>query len=570
MLSFKQYSSLLEEGGAGGHMNHPFNLPNVKTGDDLIELFNNTAKYLKIDPAVLKIDGINASVRLITTGVKAEFAIDRGTNKPLDRAGVTIDKLSERFLRKDNETGELKPNIDLISKYKTVLTIFNNALPDIMPLLRQLKMVNTERFINLEYIDKTGNVISYDHTFLVLHNMKEFTYNKLTPKTNKPTRTNDVVSYDKDAMFELAAALKPFAIEAGLQNVYHEIAAELKSTPNFEKILNTPFNINISEGNTQSKPLGEWLHNLLNPVKSKVLFVDGIKRNAISKEAIYVPVLKGVPLVEFIDINSIEAAKAGAIFYHATRMLGNELLLNINTMFGSAAKQEGIVINSVNIAPEMFKITGEFIISGLQSRFHTDNLEDKGKTVVFTFGRFNPPTRAHEKLLQTLLVIGKKVHADLIAVFPTHTQNKKTDPLNFEQKAYYLQLIASEPIQILPQGKTIFGMLNYLTQQGYTRAIQVAGSDRIPEFEKLVNMYNNKPTKTQHEVLFNIPDFTFQSSGQRDADNDNDNDIKSISASKAREYAKDNNANKFRAVIAAELSETEVNNLFTIVRKALK
>ena len=39
MLSFKQYSSLLEEGGAGGHMNHPFNLPNVKTGDDLIELF---------------------------------------------------------------------------------------------------------------------------------------------------------------------------------------------------------------------------------------------------------------------------------------------------------------------------------------------------------------------------------------------------------------------------------------------------------------------------------------------------------------------------------------------------
>lgn len=55
MLSFKQYSGLLEEGGAGGHMSHPFDLPNVKTGDDLIELFNNTVKYLKAAPAILKI-----------------------------------------------------------------------------------------------------------------------------------------------------------------------------------------------------------------------------------------------------------------------------------------------------------------------------------------------------------------------------------------------------------------------------------------------------------------------------------------------------------------------------------
>ena len=565
MLSFKKYSSLLEEGGAGGHMNHPFDLPNVTTGDDLIELFNNTVNFLKAEPAVLKIDGINLSVRLITTGLKTEFAIDRGTNKPIDRAGVTIDKLPERFSRKDPDTNTLVPNMDLIAKCKKTLTIFNNALPTIMPLLIQLNLVDTERYINLEYVEKRGNVIIYDSEFLVLHNIKEFKY-KVIDKRKKLSRVKDDADYNKQALAKLAEALKPFAAEYDF-NVYNEIAATLRAVPDFNKVLNAPFAISFSKVDIVTKPLGEWLKKLNNPIETMVTFLDGIKRDAISKEAIYVPVVKGVPLNEFISSKSIKDATAGAIFYHATRMLGNELLLNIDTMFGSAAKQEGIVINNASIAPEVFKITGEFIISGLQSRFHVNKAGNKGKTVVFTYGRFNPPTEAHQKLLKSLLVTGKEVHADLIAIFPSHTQNKSTDPLTYEQKAHYLRIIAPEQIQVLPQGKTLFAVLKYLTEQGYTKAIQVAGSDRIPEFEKLVNMYNNKPSKTQYEVLFNIPDYTFKSSGQRDADSDDS--IKSMSASKAREYAKNNNAIKFREVIASELSEADVENLFAIVRKAL-
>ena len=565
MLSFKQYSGLLEEGGAGGHMDHPFDLPNVKTGDDLIELFNNTVNFLKVEPAVLKIDGINLSVRLITTGVKTEFAIDRGTNKPIDKAGVTIDKLPERFSKKDPDTNTLVPNTDFIAKCEKTLTILNNAIPTIMPLLKQLNLVGTERYINLEYVEKRGNVIIYESEFLVLHNIKEFGYG-LTDKTKKPTRIKKDADYNRQALAKLAEALKPFAAEYDF-SVYNEIAATLKTAPDFNKVLNEPFAISFSKIDIVTKPLGEWLKNLKNPIETMVTFLDGIKRDAISKEAIYVPVVKGVPLNEFISPKSIEDAKAGAIFYHATRMLGNELLLNIDTMFGSAAKQEGIVINNASVAPKVFKITGEFIISGLQSRFRADKADDKGKTAVFTFGRFNPPTEAHQKLLKSLLVTGKEVHADLIAVFPSHTQNKKTDPLTFEQKAYYLRLIAPEQIQVLPQGKTLFTVLKYLTEQGYTKAIQVAGSDRIPEFEKLVNMYNNKPSKTQHEVLFNIPDYTFKSSGQRDADSDNA--IKGMSASKAREYALNDDRRGFRRIIAAKLSDVEMTDLFNIVRNAL-
>ena len=545
MLSFKHYSGLLEEGGAGGHMDHPFDLPNVKTGDDLIVLFNNTVDFLKVAPAVLKIDGINLSVRLITTGIKTEFAIDRGTNKPIDKAGVTIDKLPERFFRKDSDTNTQAPNTDLIAKCKRTLTIFNNAIPTIMPLLKQLNLVGTERYINLEYVEKRGNVIIYDSDFLVLHNIKEFGYG-LTDKTKKLTRIKKDADYNKQALAKLAEALKPFAAEYDF-SVYNEIAATLKSTPDFNKVLNEPLAISSSKTDTVTKPLGEWLKNLKNPIETMVTFLDGVKRDAISKEAIYVPVIKGVPLNEFISPKSIEDAKAGAIFYHATRMLGNELLLNIDTMFGSAAKQEGIVINNASVAPKVFKITGEFIINGLQSRFHANKTQKSDKTVVFAFGRFNPPTIAHEALLETLADTGLAVNADLVAVFPTHTQNKKTDPLSVNEKIAYLQLLAPQEVKILPQGKTLISVLKYLSDSGYTKVIQVAGSDRIPEFEKLVNMYNNKPSKTQHEILFNIPDYTFKSSGQRDADKDG---LAGVSASKAREYALKNNLAGFLGIIA--------------------
>ena len=545
MLSFKHYSGLLEEGGAGGHMDHPFDLPNVKTGDDLIVLFNSTVDFLKVAPAVLKIDGINLSVRLITTGIKTEFAIDRGTNKPIDKAGVTIDKLPERFFRKDSDTNTQAPNTDLIAKCKRTLTIFNNAIPTIMPLLKQLNLVGTERYINLEYVEKRGNVIIYDSDFLVLHNIKEFGYG-LTDKTKKLTRIKKDADYNKQALAKLAEALKPFAAEYDF-SVYNEIAATLKSTPDFNKVLNEPLAISSSKTDTVTKPLGEWLKNLKNPIETMVTFLDGVKRDAISKEAIYVPVIKGVPLNEFISPKSIEDAKAGAIFYHATRMLGNELLLNIDTMFGSAAKQEGIVINNASVAPKVFKITGEFIINGLQSRFHANKTQKSDKTAVFAFGRFNPPTIAHEALLETLADTGLAVNADLVAVFPTHTQNKKTDPLSVNEKIAYLQLLAPQEVKILPQGKTLISVLKYLSDSGYTKVIQVAGSDRIPEFEKLVNMYNNKPSKTQHEILFNIPDYTFKSSGQRDADKDG---LAGVSASKAREYALKNNLAGFLGIIA--------------------
>ena len=65
-------------------------------------------------------------------------------------------------------------------------------------------------------------------------------------------------------------------------------------------MLGAPFTIKTTSDLTETKPLGQWLKGLNNPVEVQVEFLDGAVRKAISKEAIYVPVTKGVPLVDFI------------------------------------------------------------------------------------------------------------------------------------------------------------------------------------------------------------------------------------------------------------------------------
>ena len=75
MITFKQF---LIEGGVAGHMAHPFDLPNAKTGKDLINIFNKIVNSLKKKPSSVKIDGVNASIKLITNEQgKKEFAMER-------------------------------------------------------------------------------------------------------------------------------------------------------------------------------------------------------------------------------------------------------------------------------------------------------------------------------------------------------------------------------------------------------------------------------------------------------------------------------------------------------------
>ena len=156
--------------------------------------------------------------------------------------------------------------------------------------------------------------------------------------------------------------------------------------------------------------------------------------------------------------------------------------------------------------------------------------EDDRATAVFAFGRFNPPTIGHQKLIETVLSTAEKANGKAY-LFLSHKQNNKTDPLTFQEKQAYVQQFYPKLAVGDPTANTIIKALQVIQAQGRTRLIMVAGSDRVGEFEKLLNQYNGKPDK-QGNDLYNFDDIKVVNAGQRDPD---DEGISGASASKARD-----------------------------------
>ena len=173
--------------------------------------------------------------------------------------------------------------------------------------------------------------------------------------------------------------------------------------------------------------------------------------------------------------------------------------------------------------------------------------EDDRSTAVFAFGRFNPPTIGHEKLIQKVQSMTKQVNGKGY-IFLSHTGGTEKDPLDFTTKLSYMrQHFQSDPKLSFGdiRANTIIKVMKVLQAEGRTRVIMIAGDDRVMQFQKLLNQYNGQPNKAG-EVEYKFDDIQVVSAGQRDPDAD---DITGISASKARELAMDGNWHEFSKII---------------------
>ena len=157
------------------------------------------------------------------------------------------------------------------------------------------------------------------------------------------------------------------------------------------------------------------------------------------------------------------------------------------------------------------------------------------KTRVFAFGRMNPPTAGHGKLITKVKRLAQTMKADHLIV-ASHSQDKIKNPLDAKTKVKHLK--AMFPGHNIKSSDTVhpsfIKQLGLLTGK-YDNLIFVAGSDRIAEFERILNQYNGK-------------DFTFKnikvaSSGDRDPDAEG---VTGISASKMRLFAKNNDFKSFK------------------------
>lgn len=345
---------LLLCGGAGGHMAHPFDIDGVKTGLDLAKVFVKTGIYLKNNDAPVKIDGVNASIRLANIDGKKEFVMDRGSNKPLDVKGVTKDDLEDRFAIGHG----------MVKVGGVVLDIFNESFPKIKGELAQLGMLkNPNILFNIEYVEGTTNVQDYGKNFLAIHNLLEV-------KQVRPTkRSTSEISYSKEVLESLIKKLQPVASKYGFE-VLSSIPAKATKTPNFSSELSKSYTVVYDKTRKETKSLQNWLKDAKIPREDKIKLKDGKIVGALSKQ-VFLAIKNGKPITEFIaDPKDYKKAIDGFVTYLATVQLGDALLKSLNSPLGPVDQQEGVVIRDKSISNEPFKITGSFIVRGLESSFN--------------------------------------------------------------------------------------------------------------------------------------------------------------------------------------------------------
>jgi hypothetical protein len=349
----KIITNIIVEGGTGGHMAHPFDLPQVNTGNELLKSFIYAVKSLQKNPASVKIDGVNASVRLVKLDGKQQFVMDRGSNKPLDVKGITKADLEDRFA----------PGHGMVKIGGEVLDIFNESLPKITKELQVLGLLNDPNILlNIEYVSGKTNVQDYGKNFLAIHGLLKI--EQVTPTRRAAKET----SYDKKALDSMIKKMDPIAKSKDFE-VLGSIPATFKNEPNFSSELSKSYTVNYSKDKKETKSLKDWLKTTKVPKGVKITLADGKKVDALSKQ-VFVAIKNGTPLDKLVaDKNEYKSAIDGYVTYLATMQLGDSVLKSMESPLGDVDQQEGIVIRDKSIYDKPFKITGSFILRGLGTSF---------------------------------------------------------------------------------------------------------------------------------------------------------------------------------------------------------
>jgi hypothetical protein len=367
----KAAKGMLSEGGAGGHMAHPFDFTN--SGTELINVFKKAIESIKKGGSSVKIDGVNASIRLADINGKREFALDRGSASDLDVKGVTTSDLPARFPAKG---GQEHGFVGIGGK---VLKIFNDAIPTTKNELKRLGLLdNPNILLNIEYVSGQTNVIGYGDigNFLAIHGLKEIKPKNVDPKTGKvKSREAHNITYDKAAMSDYIKKLNVVAQKNGFK-VLGTVDVKFKNTPNLQRPLSEKVTL-YPKGSAVTKSLGDWLKDV--KFQTPLIIRKDYVKAAASKN-----IAQDFPN---IDLNKVVG---DTVVYTAIVKLGDEVLNNATSEIGDLEKHEGIVISDDSIYPgNPFKITGKFLTQGLESSFGVKENITEEKEIVATAPALN-------------------------------------------------------------------------------------------------------------------------------------------------------------------------------------
>ena len=199
----------------------------------------------------------------------------------------------------------------------------------------------------------------------------------------------------------------------------------------------------------------------------------------------------------------------------------------------------------------------------MQIRKFSQYLVESEKEVYFTFGRMNPPTVGHGKVLDT---ISKKSGKNDYKIFLSQVSNPKKDPLSYSDKVKHIRKMFPKHgrnVIINKNIRTAFDAVSELYDQGYRKVNMVVGSDRVTEFDTILQKYNG--VKGRHG-FYNFESINVISAGERDPDAEG---VTGMSASKQRENAKENDYTAFSQGVPSNMSDKDTRKLFNDVRKGM-
>jgi len=168
--------------------------------------------------------------------------------------------------------------------------------------------------------------------------------------------------------------------------------------------------------------------------------------------------------------------------------------------------------------------------------------ESTDSTAVFTFGRFNPPTIGHEKLIHKVKSVADE-HNGHAHVFASHSEGTAKDPLPKEKKVQYLNKVAPEGVHVGSSSKeepSFLHIAKKLHQAGHKHLVMVAGSDRVDEYKKKLAQYNG----THDKALYNFKSIKVVSAGARDPDAEG---VEGMSGTKMRAHARSGETRQFKS-----------------------
>ena len=180
------------------------------------------------------------------------------------------------------------------------------------------------------------------------------------------------------------------------------------------------------------------------------------------------------------------------------------------------------------------------------------------KKVVFTFGRFQPPTIGHGLLISTATHIAEKQEADCF-IYVSRTQNKKENPLPVDRKIYFLKRMFPK-VNFVAAGedtRTPIEVAKHLNKK-YKNLILVVGSDRVEGFSKLLNSYNGKE--------YHFDTIEVLSAGERDPDSDS---VSGMSGTKMRLAAKDNDFESFKKGLPNNFTSVDAKRMMGELRSGM-